>query len=154
MNENYWSSRWSKDQLKTVLIGQFNSFWERDTGLERTQLAEVKRAVRAPHTVIISGFRRVGKTTLLAQMAHKLGKEAFYYVNFEDDRFLGFQPITLTTFIRLWLKPSANAGTFFLMKFRISPGGSSLSDALWTWVSNSIWPAPMLPCSAENWALI
>ena len=92
MNENSWNSRWSKDQLKTVLIGQFNSFWERDTGLERTQLAEVKRAVRAPHTVIISGFRRVGKTTLLAQMAHKLGKEAFYYVNFEDDCFLGFQP--------------------------------------------------------------
>jgi uncharacterized protein len=24
-------------------------------------------------------------------MAHKLGKDSFYYVNFEDDRFLGFQ---------------------------------------------------------------
>jgi predicted AAA+ superfamily ATPase len=34
----------------------------------------------------------VGKSTLLAQMAHKLGKDSFYYVNFEDDRFLGFQP--------------------------------------------------------------
>ena len=24
-------------------------------------------------------------------MAHRLGKDSFYYVNFEDDRFLGFQ---------------------------------------------------------------
>jgi len=41
--------------------------------------------------VIISGLRRVGKSTLLAQLAHRLGKDQFHYVNFEDDRFLGFQ---------------------------------------------------------------
>ncbi len=28
---------------------------------------------------------------MLAQMAHKLGSDQFYYVNFEDDRFLGFE---------------------------------------------------------------
>jgi hypothetical protein len=28
---------------------------------------------------------------LLAQLAHRLGKDVFYYLNFEDDRFLGFQ---------------------------------------------------------------
>jgi len=91
MNENIWKSRWSKDQIKTMLIEQFDSFWARDTGIERTQLAEVERAAHVPHTVIVSGLRRVGKSTLLAQMAHKLGKDAFYYINFEDDRFLGFQ---------------------------------------------------------------
>jgi predicted AAA+ superfamily ATPase len=91
MNENIWKSRWSKDQIKTMLIEQFDSFWARDTGIERTQLAEVERAAHVPHAVIVSGLRRVGKSTLLAQMAHKLGKDAFYYINFEDDRFLGFQ---------------------------------------------------------------
>ncbi len=91
MNENIWKSRWSKDQIKTMLIEQFDSFWARDTGIERTQLAEVERAAHMPHAVIVSGLRRVGKSTLLAQMAHKLGKDAFYYINFEDDRFLGFQ---------------------------------------------------------------
>ncbi len=91
MIENFWKSRWSKDQIKAMLLEQFASFWARDTGTERTQLAEIERAADVPHAVIISGLRRVGKSTLLAQMAHKLGKDAFYYVNFEDDRFLGFQ---------------------------------------------------------------
>ncbi len=74
-----------------MLLEQFASFWVRGVGVERTQLAEVERAARLPHAVIVSGLRRVGKSTLLAQMAHKLGKDAFYYLNFEDDRFLGFQ---------------------------------------------------------------
>ncbi len=91
MDENFWKSRWSKDQIKAMLLEQFDSFWARGVGIERTQLAEVERASRVPHAVIVSGLRRVGKSTLLAQMAHKLGKDAFYYLNFEDDRFLGFQ---------------------------------------------------------------
>lgn len=92
MNENYWASRWSKENLKTMLLEQFQSFWEQDTGLQRAQLAAVERAASLPHAVIISGLRRVGKSTLLAQAARKLGKDSFYYLNFEDDRFLGFQP--------------------------------------------------------------
>lgn len=74
-----------------MLLEQFQAFWQRDTGIERTQLAEIERVAPLPHAVIISGLRRVGKSTLLAQLAHKLGENAFYYINFEDDRFLGFQ---------------------------------------------------------------
>jgi len=92
MSENYWNARWSKEQIKTMILEQFDTFWGLDRGIERIQLAEVERASRVPHAVIISGLRRVGKSTLLAQIAHKLGRNSFYYVNFEDDRFLGFQP--------------------------------------------------------------
>jgi uncharacterized protein len=49
------------------------------------------RALPLPHAVVISGLRRAGKSTLLAQFAHRFGEDLFYYVNFEDDRFLGFQ---------------------------------------------------------------
>lgn len=73
-----------------MLLEQFEAFWLRDTGIERTQLAELERAAPLPHAVIISGLRRAGKSTLLAQLAHKLGKDEFYYVNFEDERFLSF----------------------------------------------------------------
>ncbi|MBN2147759.1 MAG: ATP-binding protein [Anaerolineales bacterium] len=92
MNENNWKSKWSKDQVKAMLLEQSQTFWQRDTGTERAQLAEIERAAQLPHAVIISGLRRVGKSTLLAQLAHRLGENQFYYVNFEDDRFLGFQP--------------------------------------------------------------
>ncbi len=91
MNENNWKSHWTKDQIKAMLLEQFDSFWERDTGVIRTQLNELERARHLPHAVIISGLRRAGKSTLLLQMAHRLGRENFYYLNFEDDRFLGFQ---------------------------------------------------------------
>jgi hypothetical protein len=91
MNEVSWKSRWNKDQIKAMLLEQFQAFWQRDTGIVRTQLSEVEKAKGVPHAVIVSGLRRAGKSTLLAQMAHLLGENQFYYINFEDDRFLGFQ---------------------------------------------------------------
>ncbi len=91
MNENNWRSKWSKDEIRAMLLEQFNAFWQHDIGVERTQLTAVQQAAALPHAIIISGLRRVGKSTLLAQMAHQLGQERFYYINFEDERFLGFQ---------------------------------------------------------------
>jgi hypothetical protein len=91
MNENLWKAKWSRDQIKAIFLEQFDMLWSWDIGIPRAKLSEVEQAAGLPHAVIISGLRRVGKSTMLAQMAHKLGKDAFYYVNFEDDRFLGLQ---------------------------------------------------------------
>ena len=91
MNEVTWRSRWSSEQVRAMLLEQFEAFWRRDPGIERETLAEIQKAAGVPHAVILSGLRRVGKSTLLAQLAHRLGVDAFYYVNFEDDRFLGFR---------------------------------------------------------------
>ncbi|MCX6082145.1 MAG: ATP-binding protein [Chloroflexi bacterium] len=122
MNENYWSSRWSKDQIKAMLIEQFDSFWTRDIGTERTQLDEIKRAANVPHAVIVSGLRRVGKSTLLAQMAHKLGRDAFYYVNFEDDRFLGFQPEDTNHLYQALVEAFGERKTFVIDEVQNIPG--------------------------------
>lgn len=78
MNENNWKSKWSKDQVKALLLEQYQVFWQRDTGIERTQLVELEQVANLPHAVIISGLRRVGKSTLLAQLAHRLGEDLFY----------------------------------------------------------------------------
>lgn len=91
MAENFWRTRWTKDQIKAMLLEQSQAFWQRNTGIERTQLAELERAAALPHAVVISGLRRAGKSTLLAQLAHRLGQDQFYYINFEDDRLLGFE---------------------------------------------------------------
>lgn len=87
-----------------MLLEQMQSFWQRDTGIERSQLAVVERAAALPHAVIVSGLRRVGKSTLLAQLARQLGQAQFYYVNFEDDRFLGFQADDATDLITALLE--------------------------------------------------
>lgn len=91
MSENLWKSKWSKDQIKALLLEQADTFWEKDVGIPRKKLAEVEKAASLPHAVIVSGLRRAGKSTLLLQLAHKLGRAALYYVNFEDDRFIGFE---------------------------------------------------------------
>ncbi|MCX5971156.1 MAG: ATP-binding protein [Coprothermobacterota bacterium] len=91
MNENNWKTKWSKEQIRAMLREQFQTFWKRETGVVREELQQLLKAAALPHAVIISGLRRVGKSTLLAQIAHHLGENTFYYLNFEDERFLGFQ---------------------------------------------------------------
>lgn len=75
MDENYWKNKWSNEQIKTMLLEQVNAFWQRDTGIVRAQLAAIEQAAPLPHAVLISGLRRVGKSTLLAQIAHRLGAD-------------------------------------------------------------------------------
>lgn len=96
MSESIWKARWSKDQIRSMLIEQYEAFIKQDTGITRTLLAEVRKAVNTPHTVIISGLRRVGKSTLLVQLAHSIGHDKYFYINFEDDRFLNFQAADIT----------------------------------------------------------
>ena len=109
MNENLWKSKWSQDQVKSMLLEQFDSFWKRDIGIPRDRLADVEQASSLPHAVIVSGLRRVGKSTLLAQMAHKLGKDVFYYLNFEDTVSSGSRRKTPTVCINPWLSYSGSA---------------------------------------------
>ena len=114
MNENSWVSKWSRDQIKAMLLEQFQSFWGTETGIVREQLHEVERAANSPHAVIISGLRRAGKSTLLAQLAHNLGEQTFYYLNFEDDRLLNFQADDINDLYQSLLEIFGERKTFIL----------------------------------------
>jgi predicted AAA+ superfamily ATPase len=122
MSENYWLTRRSKDQIRTALIEQFETFWARDTGIEREDLATLEQAAASPHAVILSGLRRVGKSTLLAQLAHRLGKETFYYINFEDDRFLGFSVEDTDVLFQILIEVFGNRHTFIIDEIQNVPG--------------------------------
>ena len=122
MSENSWRARWSKDQIRAMLLEQMQAFWQRDIGIERTQLAGIERAAPLPHAVIISGLRRVGKSTLLAQLAHRLGQDKFYYLNFEDDRFLGFQADDATDLVQSLAELFGERHIFILDEIQNIPG--------------------------------
>lgn len=83
MNENI-------SYLQAILREQWQDFWAMDYGIEREQLQRLKKMSSNPYAIIVSGFRRTGKSTLMRQLAQHLGKKSFYYVNFEDERFLDF----------------------------------------------------------------
>lgn len=122
MDEYKWKSRWSRDQIKAMLLEQYQNFLQQDLGVERRQLAEVKGIAKLPHAVIISGLRRVGKSTLLAQLAHHLGEDTFYYVNFEDDRFLSFRAEDANDLYQALLELFGERKTFILDEIQNVPG--------------------------------
>ncbi len=105
-----------------MLLEQFEAFWQRDTGIEREKLADIQKAASVPHAVIISGLRRVGKSTLLAQMAHRLGKDQFYYINFEDDRFLGFRAEDADDLYQMLVEVFGDRKIFLIDEIQNIPG--------------------------------
>lgn len=87
--------------LKRIIAEQRNSFLETPLGVERTQLASIQKLISIPHALVITGLRRVGKSTFLAQIAKKYyPKGDFFYAYFEDERFLQF---TVEDFEKLFL---------------------------------------------------
>ena len=80
-----------KEQLKITLTEQLEQFRKQDLGTRREKLEEITKYQKSPHAVVISGLRRVGKSTLLAQIADKFHKNEYYFINFEDERLLNFE---------------------------------------------------------------
>jgi predicted AAA+ superfamily ATPase len=81
----------TKQLLASVLKEQFESFQAKEDGIEREILSQLENVLKDPQITVISGLRRVGKSTLLAQLAKKFLNDEYYFVNFEDERFLHFQ---------------------------------------------------------------
>ncbi|NBC67298.1 MAG: AAA family ATPase [Bacteroidetes bacterium] len=84
-----------KSQLKEVAEAQKENLQKLNTGLIRHQLDEMPEL--ASHTLIISGIRRCGKSTLLHQLLKERHPNATY-LNFEDPRLYEFE---LNDFTRL-----------------------------------------------------
>ena len=78
--------------LRTLLIEQREEFLKKAIGVERTKLKEIGKFVKTPHIIIISGLRRAGKSTFLSQIARKFYLDNnYFFINFEDERFLSFK---------------------------------------------------------------
>ena len=85
--------------LKEVVLEQNDYMADKDTGIERECLSLIGKYVKLPHVVVISGMRRSGKSTLLAQIMRKYYSDGVYYFNFEDERLVDFH---LEDFNRLY----------------------------------------------------
>jgi predicted AAA+ superfamily ATPase len=97
--------------LKEIIREQKAVFEVEDSKgfVEREALKKVSEFLKLPHTLVISGLRRSGKSTLLKQI-HKnfYGNEPVYYFNFEDERLIDFEVedfnLLYETFIELFGK--------------------------------------------------
>lgn len=77
-------------QLKEIIFQQKTELEKKDRGIERKSLAHIEKYLKLPHAVVITGVRRCGKSTILAQIMTKHMKDDYYYLNFEDERLIQF----------------------------------------------------------------
>jgi predicted AAA+ superfamily ATPase len=80
----------NKESLLALLREQRENVDRAAPGIPREQAEALKPLVKLPHAVVVAGLRRCGKSTLLAQFVRAAHGDLFYYVNFEDERFLSF----------------------------------------------------------------
>jgi len=78
------------ERLSTVLWEQYETFSNVDLGTPREILPSIIAGLASPQILVITGLRRVGKSTLLAQIAHNQLSDDYFFVNFEDERLLSF----------------------------------------------------------------
>lgn len=78
------------ERISSVLREQHEAFSDLDLGTPREILPDVLAGLASPKIIVITGLRRVGKSTLLAQIAQTHLSEDYFFVNFEDERLLNF----------------------------------------------------------------
>lgn len=83
MNENL---------LKEIIFEQRKQFKTVQKKLvKREKLDALKKYLKLPHIIIITGIRRCGKSTLLKEIAGEFYGDDYYYISFEDERLLNFR---------------------------------------------------------------
>ncbi len=75
-----------KELLKSVILDQHEIIW--DQSFIKRQIPS--HYYETEEVIVISGIRRCGKSTLLNQIRKEL-PEKDYYLNFDDERLIGFQ---------------------------------------------------------------
>jgi predicted AAA+ superfamily ATPase len=70
----------NKEQLKQVLVEQYNSFLSKDTGIKRIALREVSAKKEFPHINVITGIRRCGKSVFLRQITKEFYNDNGFFL--------------------------------------------------------------------------
>jgi hypothetical protein len=99
--------------LKEVVLEQNKVQENLDLGIRRDQLILIKRYISLPHTVVISGIRRVGKSTLLAQIVNNFYKKGVYYLSFEDERLIEFNVEDFNILYEIFIEIFGERKAFF-----------------------------------------
>ena len=107
--------------LKEVVLEQRKVLESIDLGIKRQALGELAKYIRLPHSIVISGIRRSGKSTLLAQIIHNFYKDEGYYINFEDERLIEFSLADFNTLYEIFIELYGDKKTFFLDEIQNIP---------------------------------
>ena len=103
-----------KALLKEVVLEQEKDRQKIGIGVLREALSAVLKYASLPHTVVVSGVRRCGKSTLLNQVIDTHYKKGVYYLNFEDERLIDFTVEDFNHLYEVFLELYGDKKVFFL----------------------------------------
>lgn len=101
--------------LKEIALEQYNAVKELKikNEIRREKLEEVEKFLKLPHSIIISGVRRCGKSTLIRQIMRKYFNDDCYYFNFEDERLIDFEASDFNSLYEVLLELFGEKKVFF-----------------------------------------
>jgi len=112
----------TKDLLRAIIIDQRANFLTQDTGVTREILPSLKKIISSRQITLITGLRRVGKSTLLGQIAKTyFKKNNFYYLSFEDERLSNFSIDDFDILYQVFLEQYGEQPYFFLDEIQNIP---------------------------------
>lgn len=105
----------SKEDIKQILADQHAAILHKPLGIERTVLSEIEKTIKLPQVVVITGMRRVGKSTLMRQIIKKYYEDKeFNYINFEDERLFNFKAEDFNLLYEALIELYGECTTFFI----------------------------------------
>ena len=105
----------SREALKGILLEQRQKIEaaKNKNYVLRESIAKAKKFYKTNHSIIIAGARRCGKSVFLSQIIDNF-YDKYYYINFEDERLVGFELQDFNTLYELCIELFSTATTFFL----------------------------------------
>lgn len=110
-----------KSLLREIILEQEVIRKSIEPGIPREALDIISKNISLPHTVVISGIRRSGKSTLLNQIIDKFYKKGVYYLNFEDERLVDFKISDFNNLYEAFLEIYGERKAFFFDEIQNVP---------------------------------
>lgn len=110
-----------KALLKEIALEQKELQESFNLGIRREKLDSLSKYFSLPHSIVISGIRRSGKSTLLAQIINSFYKNNSYYFSFEDERLIEFSPGDFNVLYEIFIELFGEKRVFFLDEIQNAP---------------------------------
>ena len=118
--------------LHELVAEQVELLKRKENSLPREKLAEVSGKLKLKHSVVITGPRRCGKSTFLAQLMKQYYKPGdFYYFNFSDERLVGFQPTDFNSLLEAMIELQGTRKVFFFDEVQEMPNWEKFVNRLY-----------------------
>lgn len=101
----------SRMVMKQIIEEQKFSSFPKDF-VQRDAYQKINQFSHSSEIIVVTGLRRVGKSTLLQQLRRN-SKESDYYINFDDDRLIHFELKDFQVLLELFIELYGVQKTFF-----------------------------------------